>query len=61
MNEYGQYGSEYSSLSPFNDYTSSPPAIVQRGIIIGYLTTNRYVLGAVSTYDFLGAYFAACA
>ena len=47
-NEYGTYGGEYSSKSPFNSYSSSPPLIVKNGKVIGRLTVNKYVTGAVA-------------
>lgn len=47
-NEHGTFGSEYSSYSPFNEYTSTPPIIVKNKSIIGHLTENEYLTGAVS-------------
>jgi len=42
-NEYGNYGGEYSNLSPFNSYSNTPPVIVDKdGNFYGYLTTNVY-------------------
>lgn len=52
-NEYGLYGSKYSMYSAFNPYASDPPAIVLDGEVIGYLTTNRYLLGAVDPWAFI--------
>ena len=46
-NEYGTYGGEYSSGSPFNSYSSSPPLIVKNKKVIGRLTVNKNVSGAV--------------
>lgn len=43
FNQYGQYGSPYSSLSPNNAYTSTPPVIYLRGVLVAYLTKNRYL------------------
>lgn len=47
-NEYGTFGSEYSSYSPFNEYTSTPPVIIKNRSIVGHLTENEYLSGAVS-------------
>lgn len=49
-NEFSTFGSEFSSLSPFNEYTSTPPMIVKDNTIIGYLTINGYINGAISPY-----------
>jgi hypothetical protein len=47
-NEYGTFGNEYSGYSPFNSYSSTPPMIIKNGKIIGYLTTNKYLKGALN-------------
>lgn len=47
-NDYSTFGSEYSTYSPFNEYTSTPPMIIKDKRIIGYLTTNKYIQGAIS-------------
>lgn len=50
-NQYGTYGSKYSSYSAFNEYSLSPPIIVDsKGNVIGRLTVNKYVTGAISPY-----------
>lgn len=46
-NEFGRYGSEFATYSPFNEFTSSPPLIVKNGRVIGYLTINDLLQGAV--------------
>lgn len=46
-NNYGSYGGKYSSNSPFNPYTSDAPRIIKDRQIIGTLTKNKYVSGAV--------------
>ena len=46
-NEYGNYGSEYSSKSPFNEYTRTPPKLIKNRRVIGFLTVNDYIAGAV--------------
>ena len=42
-NQYSIYGSPYSSLSPFNPYTSTPPIVYLRGIVVGVLSVNSYL------------------
>jgi hypothetical protein len=50
-NEYGIYGSKYSSTSAFNEYAIDPPKISdENGNIIGRLTTNSVITGAISPY-----------
>lgn len=46
-NPFGRYGSPYSSHSAYNAYTSTPPAIILDGRVVGYLTKNRVKSGAV--------------
>ena len=46
-NEFSQYGGEFSDKSPFNKYSSSPPLIVLNKKVIGHLTVNEFVSGAV--------------
>ncbi len=53
-NEYGTYGGEYSALSASNPYTSSPPLIVRGRRVIGRLTVNKYLPGAVNPYVLKG-------
>lgn len=43
FNQYSTYGSQYSALSPFNQYTQSPPRIYLRGALWGLLTTNPWI------------------
>lgn len=47
-NNYGTFGNEYNAYSPFNDYSSTPPMIIRNGKVIGYLTINKYIHGAIS-------------
>ena len=49
-NEYGHYGGEYSGLSPFNPYARKPPSLMQDKKVIGRLTVNKTMTGAVSPY-----------
>jgi len=52
MNEYGLYGGKYSAYSPFNEYSTLAPIIVDAdGDIVGRLSANKAVVGAVSPYD----------
>lgn len=43
FNKYCCYGSEYNPLSPFNRYSNTPPRIFLRGTLVGYLTINQYI------------------
>lgn len=47
-NEYGRFGGKYSAYSPFNNYSSTPPMIIKSGKVIGYLTTNKSMPGALN-------------
>lgn len=47
-NKYGTFGGKYNRYSPFNKYTGTPPMIIKGGKVIGYLTTNKAINGAVS-------------
>lgn len=47
-NKYGTFGSEYSLYSPFNKYSSTPPMMIKRGKVIGYLTANKYMGASIS-------------
>ncbi len=49
MNQYSIYGSSYSIYSAFNQFASKPPIIKDaNGTIVGRLTTNTFISGAVS-------------
>ena len=51
FNSFSQYGSQFSSLSAFNDFAFNPPFIVSPfGVVLGRLTTNDFVLGAVNPF-----------
>ncbi len=41
-NEFGTYGSQFSSLSPFNEFASSPPIIYIGDIAVAFLTVNQF-------------------
>jgi len=50
-NEFGTFGGEFSQYSPFNEFTSKPPLIVDAdGNIVGRLSVNKFVIGAISPY-----------
>jgi hypothetical protein len=55
-NEVGRYGSEVARHSPFNAVTSSPPFIVKGGRVIGRLTVNDVLPGAVDP-DWLKSFY----
>lgn len=46
-NKYGTYGSEYSMQSTMSKFTSTPPMLIKDGHVIGYLTRNKMIEGAV--------------
>jgi hypothetical protein len=46
-NPFGTYGGSYSRYSPFNMFAMNPPVIVKDGKIIGRLTINDTLAGAV--------------
>lgn len=46
-NKYGDYGGAYGSESAFNKTTSTPPLIIKDRKIIGRLTKNRSLAGAI--------------
>jgi hypothetical protein len=46
-NKVGRFGSEVARHSPFNQVSSSPPLIVKDGKVLGRLTVNKVVRGAV--------------
>ena len=43
FNQYSTYGSQYSALSPFNQFTQTPPKIYLRGLFWGLLTVNAWI------------------
>lgn len=47
FNKYGNYGSQYAANSAFNPYTSTPPKVYKNKSLIGRLSTNKYVSGAI--------------
>lgn len=50
-NEFGTYGGDFGLYSPFNKFSLSPPLIVDAdGNIVGRLSVNSAVIGAISPY-----------
>ncbi len=46
-NKYGTYGSDYSDQSVASKYTANPPMLIKDRQIVGYLTRNKSISGAV--------------
>lgn len=46
-NQFGRYGGMFSSYSPFNEFSIDAPIIVKDGKVVGRLTVNKFVSGAV--------------
>jgi hypothetical protein len=46
-NEFGTYGSPFASQSAYNEFTSTPPRIIYQGGVVGYLTKNEFLRGAL--------------
>jgi len=46
-NEFGSYGSPFASQSAYNEFTSTPPRIIYQGGVVGYLTKNEFLRGAL--------------
>jgi hypothetical protein len=55
-NQFGDYGNPFSSISAYNQFTSAPPAIIYNGRVVGYLTKNQFVRGAVDPDVLLAVY-----
>jgi len=54
-NDYGTFGGKFSAYSPFNEFSATPPLIVDsNGNIVGRLTVNKFVQGAISPYTITG-------
>jgi len=49
-NDIGRFGGTISRCSPFNDMSSSPPLIVKNGEVVGKLTVNDMIAGAVDPH-----------
>lgn len=55
FNEYSAYGSKYGQFSVNNPYCSAPPKLFISGMFKGVVTTNRYLSNGISTGAFLHA------
>ena len=55
-NSVGMFGSEVGMYSPFNSVSSSPPLIIKNGRVIGVLTVNEILDGAVDP-NWLKSYY----
>jgi V8-like Glu-specific endopeptidase len=53
-NQFSLYGSPFSLTSAYNQFTVTPPVIVYLDSVVGYLTKNQFLPGAVDP-DFLFA------
>ena len=49
-NKFSTFGNKFSSYSPFNEYSYNPPMIIKDRTIIGYLSVNGSLEGAISPY-----------
>jgi hypothetical protein len=49
-NKFSDFGGELGAYSPFNKLCDRPPALVKGGRVIGYLTVNKTVTGAISPH-----------
>ena len=47
-NQFGRYGSKFEQYSAFCDFSFSPPMIVKNNTVIGRVTTNEAVTGAIN-------------
>jgi len=52
-NPYSQYGSEYSNLSAFNPYAMNPPIIYNGQTVIAYLTMNKFLYPYITPFQLL--------
>lgn len=51
-NEFGTYGSKFSIYSPFNQFSTTPPLMIDgNGNVLGRLSINSFVIGAISPYE----------
>lgn len=53
FNKYGSYGNKFNALSPFNEYTRTPPRIEREGSFVAFLTKNKFVSPRVDTDQFI--------
>lgn len=48
FNEFGNFGSEFSSYSATNPITLTPPMIIKEGKLVGYISTNKTIPNSIS-------------
>lgn len=53
FNAYSEYGSKYGRFSLNNPYCNTPPKLFILGMVKGVITTNRYLANGISTGAFL--------
>jgi hypothetical protein len=46
-NDFGPYGNPFSTKSVYNAFTTTPPRIIYQGTVVGYLTKNEFLRGAL--------------
>ena len=54
FNEYGEYGGEYGEYSPFNEFTYTPPKIYTKDHKWAYLTVNRALRPRIDPHWLIG-------
>lgn len=47
-NPYATFGNEYDAYAATNKYTTTPPMLVKNQTIIGFLSANKSMRGAIS-------------
>ncbi|MCC5933556.1 MAG: hypothetical protein LAT75_13285 [Candidatus Cyclonatronum sp.] len=53
-NSNGTFGSRFSAYSAMNPNALKPPRIIKNGRVIGHLTVNSRITGAVNPYTLKG-------
>ncbi|MCE3047491.1 hypothetical protein [Helicobacter kayseriensis] len=48
FNEYGIFGDSHSPCSANNSSSDTPPILIKKGSIIGFLTTNQSINGGIN-------------
>ncbi len=54
FNQLGNYGGQFSLLSPYNGVTTTPPKIFKNGAFITYLTINPRISPRLDPYFLMG-------
>lgn len=55
FNKYGTHGGEYSATGAYNRMAQNPPALIENGKIVGFITKNGNIRGRIDP-DVLRAY-----